>query len=659
MNFLHHTALWGLLALLIPIIIHLFKFRRVKRIQFSTTNFLKQVKEQNKAKQQIKRWLILVSRLAFILFVVLTFAQPYFSKDENYSYAPYVQLYLDNSQSLSNEVEEGLRGLDAASIIASSIINIYPRGTKFQLLTSDFSADQNYFYSAEIVRDKLTELDYSSSSRKIADVFSRWKNDNALTEGRVDRYYISDFQENSLMSEVKSAVSADSLSSNTFVTVPFGNSSNLYIDSIYLSQPFILPGQANTLHYRIVNAGNTSISTQVKISLNNTLLATQTLEVKAAASVVGSVSIQQSISQVSKGKIEITDFPVTYDNTAFFVLNPAPAIKVLILSQNEASNMLRSVYSNPKLFRVKETSIQNLNFSNLNWADLIIIEGLTQIPGAISKQIADLKRANKSVLFIPSGDGQTSLQALGVNVKFTSAQDLQRLKKPDYSNLFFKGIFAEQKEFTMPEARTLFQLPKGMSPVYSQQSGQVFFGRDDNFWLFASPLTDEYTNFHRHALFLPTLYKVAFSSITTENPLYYSTEAKSLVWKSETGEGTITLNNNEEYIPIQQQYANRTLLSLSSEYLKAGYFNLIQNDSIKDVLAFNLPNTESELDFASADELQNQFADVPNVAVKSYSDFNSETKLQANLGSTFLWKWTLLLALLCLMFEALLIRFWK
>ena len=45
MQFLYPSFLWTLLALAIPIIIHLFYFRRFKRVYFTNVKFLKEVKE--------------------------------------------------------------------------------------------------------------------------------------------------------------------------------------------------------------------------------------------------------------------------------------------------------------------------------------------------------------------------------------------------------------------------------------------------------------------------------------------------------------------------------------------------------------------------------------------------------------------------------------
>ena len=59
-NFLNSNVLWGLFAIAIPIIIHLFNLRRVKRVEFSNTSLLRRVKEESSAKRKPVELLILM-----------------------------------------------------------------------------------------------------------------------------------------------------------------------------------------------------------------------------------------------------------------------------------------------------------------------------------------------------------------------------------------------------------------------------------------------------------------------------------------------------------------------------------------------------------------------------------------------------------------------
>src|ERR1041384_4906996 len=104
MTFLYPSFLWALAALSIPVIIHLFNFRRTTRVLFSNTRFLKLVKEVTTAKRRLKHYLILACRLLFLLFLVLTFAQPIIPAIEQIGNGRSLTLYIDNSQSMSAQL---------------------------------------------------------------------------------------------------------------------------------------------------------------------------------------------------------------------------------------------------------------------------------------------------------------------------------------------------------------------------------------------------------------------------------------------------------------------------------------------------------------------------------------------------------------------------
>ena len=109
MKFVHPGFLWALFALAIPIIIHLFNFRRYKVIYFSSLKFIKHVDQQTRSTQKLKHLLILALRLLAITALVLAFAQPYFpvERSGNGGGKPVLAIYIDNSFSMTAKGTEG------------------------------------------------------------------------------------------------------------------------------------------------------------------------------------------------------------------------------------------------------------------------------------------------------------------------------------------------------------------------------------------------------------------------------------------------------------------------------------------------------------------------------------------------------------------------
>ena len=145
MTFLYPSFLWALAALAIPILIHLFNFRRTTRIFFSNNRFLRQVKEVTTAKRRLKDYLILASRLLMLLFLVLAFAQPVIPAREQFANGKSILLYIDNSKSMTAQMEEKTRGLDAAILFAQNIVELFPADTRYKILTNDFAPFSNSY----------------------------------------------------------------------------------------------------------------------------------------------------------------------------------------------------------------------------------------------------------------------------------------------------------------------------------------------------------------------------------------------------------------------------------------------------------------------------------------------------------------------------------
>ncbi|MBK7682596.1 MAG: BatA domain-containing protein [Bacteroidetes bacterium] len=72
-----NISLWRALLAHSPYhIIHLFNFRRYKRVLFTNVRFLQELKEETTKISRLKHLLVLLTRLLAITFIVLAFAQP-------------------------------------------------------------------------------------------------------------------------------------------------------------------------------------------------------------------------------------------------------------------------------------------------------------------------------------------------------------------------------------------------------------------------------------------------------------------------------------------------------------------------------------------------------------------------------------------------------
>ena len=168
MKFLYPQFLYALASLAIPIIIHLFNFRKFKTVYFSNVRFLKEVKQQTKAQSELKHLLVLLSRLLAITALVLAFAQPYIPENnQKLADKNAISVYVDNSFSMDAENESG-KLLQTAQQKAEAVAQVYQNTDEFQIITNDLSGKHQRLMSKELFIEQLFEIESSSHTTPIS-----------------------------------------------------------------------------------------------------------------------------------------------------------------------------------------------------------------------------------------------------------------------------------------------------------------------------------------------------------------------------------------------------------------------------------------------------------------------------------------------------------
>ena len=166
MRFEHPGVLWALLLLAIPIIIHLFHFKRFNTLYFSSLIFVKQIEQETKSVKKLKHLLILISRLLAFAALILAFAKPYIPLSENTLQGKTTAIYIDNSFSMTNLGSEG-QLFETAKNEARSIIGQLNDDETFLIVSNDQSAGEQRKYSKAEALQRVNELTVSPFSSTI------------------------------------------------------------------------------------------------------------------------------------------------------------------------------------------------------------------------------------------------------------------------------------------------------------------------------------------------------------------------------------------------------------------------------------------------------------------------------------------------------------
>jgi hypothetical protein len=657
MSFVYPAFLWALLLLAIPILIHLFNFRKTIRVYFSNTRLLRHVKEETTQQRKLKQYLVLASRLLFLLFLVLAFAQPFLPAREQLASGRQVVIYLDNSYSMSAPAGDKVRALDAGLARVRAITAQYPTETRFRFLTNDFAPFSNSFKTRAEVDELTATIRLSAITRSAAEVKRKIMSDGLAA----DVFWISDFQESTWGTDTPSF---DSLSVWRVVPVPALTTANVLVDSVYLENPFTVGGEKNTLNVVLRNTGTQAAEgLNVRLALNGVQAATAAANIEANSTTRTSFDLQAGLKNRNEGIVSFTDFPISFDNEFFFALNFTQRLRVAEVRGSGEQNSFERVFGNAQLFTFRSMPAANVDLAVLARADLIILNGLVRLDAALQSSVLGALQQGRAAFLIPAREADASTFRGVWPQGFAVAGEppaTETLESPDFRNPFFQDVFQERSaQVDMPHATAMWSTPA--QPLLTFKSGLPFLARQGNvFWL-ACPLQAEYTDFHRHALFVPVMYRMAAAGLQQQQPLYTVLTQNSLQIKADSlnDETRIVLKGEQELVPAQRQSGEGVILELPRFSMTPGFYRALAGADTLALLAFNGDSRESILRKLTIEEVTSRLASRQVTVLEADTPQAFESEVKERFLGKALWRHALVAALLFLLAEVLLLRFLK
>ena len=236
MQFVFPWFFIALLTLAIPIIIHLFYFRRFKKVYFSDIRFLKEVQEEKSTIEKLKKRLILATRLLALFFLILAFAQPFIGGNKNKinNGNSAVCVYIDNSYSMGLK-SGGEAALSVAKTKAKEIANAFNTGDKFSLLTNDFEGTHQRWMQKQDFMDAVDKIELSPDTRTVNEISKKQATlFQSLGAKNKLGFFISDFQKNMVTKSTDTGFTAH------FLQVQGDAEKNVFVDSCWFEQPGLI-----------------------------------------------------------------------------------------------------------------------------------------------------------------------------------------------------------------------------------------------------------------------------------------------------------------------------------------------------------------------------------------------------------------------------------
>jgi len=640
MQFKHPEFLYFLFLLVIPILVHLFQLRRFKKEYFTNVQFLKELAVQTRKSATIKKWLLLFTRLLLLTFLILAFAQPFFSAKESKKANNEMFIVLDNSQSMQAKGKQG----ELLKRAIQDLLEHTPENQSFSLLTNS----ENYWNTdIKSIQKELQNLNYSATpfeiENNIAKINARKSAFNKDIIVITDAVGLKNNQTKSFKKE-----------DNIFFIIPKAEQkNNIAIDSVYLAQT---SDNFYDISVMISSYGTNQKETSVAMYNNNRLVAKTLLPLSKVKNTINFTIPKDDFN----GSITIDDKGLSYDNTYYFSISKPSKTNVISVGDKEKSTFLSRIYTNDE-FNYTNVPLNNLDYNQIEKQDAIVLNELTSIPQALQTTLKTFVAKGGNVIFIPSlenTNGNAFLANFGAVQLQTPSTNEKKVTKINFNHPLFSTVFEKKIDnFQYPNVKNTFTINSKTPSILSfdDQSSFLTSLKNDlsSVYVFAAPINKNNSNFQNSPLIVPTFYNMAQNTQKTGITAIKIGNNQPFVVAASIGkDGILEIKNEtEKFIPSQQLMATKVKMNFNENPNNAGNFGIFNGENLVQNISFNYNRTESDLS-----QNNTNIADDHTLISDIESVFNT---IQTDRTDTQIWKWFVLLALLFLVIELLIQKFVK
>jgi Aerotolerance regulator N-terminal/von Willebrand factor type A domain len=538
MTFLNPAILFGLFAAAIPIALHFLNLRKLKKVEFSTLSFLKELQKTKIRKLKLKQLLLLLIRTFIIIILVAAFARPVIKTsfgNGSSSAQTSAVIVIDNTFSMSGLTVNGSQ-LNRAKKLAKDLlaglrknddVTIIPVGeTSSDELkpTSDFSSAIREIDNLQISPVSGT---LNGAITAAAKVMGASQNLNR------EIYILTDLQKGRLYDSVKdlSDLSSSLNEKVRLYLIDLGNKQavNAGIDDLFLNNQIVKKGGKISVGAKITNYSSTQTARSVvSLFINGKRSAQQSIELGPSGG--KELSFETALNDTGLVEIyaELEDDDILLDNRRYLGIYVPDRIRVLILSDNKEDGSFVRLAAENSGALITESDFTRLSSLNLNSFDTILLfdpgKGIEY--GSLA---AYAESGHGLVLFPGSRSTLESFQTLCGNFgiakptsalgKPGSAQSVARFDKTDFQNPVFSDLFEYKTErLESPDFFFYLKTNPGSSGknVISLSDNSSFLSEykigNGKIFLFTSAPLMTWNNFPMKGFFPPLMAKIVYNS---------------------------------------------------------------------------------------------------------------------------------------------------
>ncbi|MEZ4700456.1 MAG: BatA domain-containing protein [Rhodothermales bacterium] len=705
MTFLNPLLLLGLLAAAIPLIIHLFNFRRPRKVDFSSLAFLKELQKSTMQRVRIKQLLLLALRMLAIASLALAFARPTLMGSLSGALGgrshTSMALVIDNSRSMGVRDAQGAY-IDQARELAAGVVQYAQTGDELFIVPTGAltGGAAEPITTRSLAQDAVEDIEIQPASLTLYEAIDRAQGllANASHINR-EVYVISDFQRYMLADS--SARSAAGDGARTYI-LPVGErvEPNIAITQVQVASRIIEAGQPVRIEATLVNYGDDDVEGYVaSVFLDGERVAQSAADLPSRVPKTVSFTVTPQRRGWLPGEVRIEDDAFESDNVRFFTINVPEQRSVLVVAGEGHSTDFIALALSPQLTRgrsifnletIPETALATRALGSYDAVVLVGVRSLSSGEvGALAQYVAD----GGGMLFYPGEAGQAAdynalFESLGAGrfSGFSGAlngeQSIASFDRVDLEHPLFEGVFesagspsrinverpliAHAMNYTPGSGneQTLIQLSNGFPFLQEVRHG------DGIAFLMAVAPDVRWSDLPRRGLFIPLVYRsmyylTADESVAGEQLIIGEPESLRLAGVADAEPVRLKAPDGVEFTPEQRNLFGAMLLEIDRSLTTPGIYDVMAGEVLVRRIAFNVPTDESDLGVWPVDEAVERIRGGSDASVRVLDVDAADgmagvlQRLEEERSGIELWNVFLMLALAFLVAEMLVARQWR
>jgi hypothetical protein len=336
MGFLNGFFLVALGTMALPVIIHILNRRRLRKVRFSSLEFIDEINKKRMSKINIRRWIVLLLRTLAVAFLVLAFARPTIRSNASLflpGAAPkHVIVCLDVSYSMGAEEEKGTVFHEAQAVAKlvidecgkNDIVNVVPFSTRAEAF---FEAGTRNKQTAKRAVDDIEVTAGVTSIAAAIEAAADLARSQEIATAEI--YVVSDFREAS-----DSVLSHELPENARLVLVPVTTESidNVSIDRVFMPRKLIRPGEAVRIGVAVTNHSRTQPAEfPLELTLGGKRKAEKLVNLSPASSATIPFVVSMAERGTFRGVVSKNHDRLAIDDDRFLVLEVSQQIPVTLI----------------------------------------------------------------------------------------------------------------------------------------------------------------------------------------------------------------------------------------------------------------------------------------------------------------------------------------